>query len=256
MSALSFLRLVRRVPGLTGHPELPNLESFLESEGVRPHQVYRILEIVIPTSVLVFGGVSVGLARWSGAGPVPLLLGGGLALVIAAAAWYVFHRLDGTITGATRRIRGLAEVLLKRYAGCGNIMGVEPAVDGEVGAVLDEAAGIYVKHAAVPTKTDLPVIQEARADAVRALESAMASLMELARPVSAAAQRQALAAGWAHPLLAEMRELDRTLDAHARNAVAGRDSVGDDPLAGLRDARLRIEKIDSAIDELEDRLSH
>ena len=99
------------------------------------------------------------------------------------------------------------------------------------------------------------LIDEARLTAVQALESAMANLLELAEPSGAQMQVQALAAGWAEPLLLEMRELDTALDAHARIAATERAVRGNETLAGLRDARLGLQKLDSAIEELDERLT-
>ncbi len=234
------------MPGLTRQHEFPNLEALLESEG-KPHNTFRVLSYCIPPAVLLFGGASVFLAVWTGAADLAISIGSGVTVALAATAWLIFDRLDRSIPRSKKRVRQLTVKLLSRYVGLGNLVGAEPAIDPEVGALLDEAAKIYLKHLSAEDKGS--VFSEARSTAMHALETALAKLLELSEPASAAAQRQAMSHGWAEPLVAEMRELDRALDSHARNALVKKSA--EEPLAGLRDARLELQKIDAAVEELE-----
>jgi hypothetical protein len=199
--------------------------------------------------VLFFGGASVFLAAWTGAADLAVSIGSGVTIALAASAWLIFDRLDRSIPRSKKRLRQLTTKLLQRYVGFGNLVGSEPAIDAEVGAVLDEAAGIYLKNTAAEEKG--AVFSEARAGALQALETAMAKLLELSEPTSAAAQRQALALGWGEQIVEEMRELDQALESHNRNALVK--SAAEEPLAGLREARMELQKIDAAVEELEER---
>lgn len=230
------------------------MEAFLETEGQKPFLIYRILKLVIPLSVGVIGGATVLLAKLSGVGLGNLVGGMVATVVLSAACWTVFHKLDIAIPESSRRLRRSAYKLLQRYLGLGNVVGVEPALDPGVGAVLDEAAAIIQKHTSAPVSATPTLVTDAQSRAVQALETGVAKLLELAEPQSAQVQKQALAAGWVGPLLQEIRELDRSLDEHARVAATESAMRGDDAVARLRDARLGLQKIDSAIEELDDHL--
>lgn len=250
MQSLGFLRFMRKVPLFGTRPEFPHLETLIENQAGRPHNIYQILKYVIPASVLVFGGASAGFAIWQNANPLGVGLGIFGTLVIAAGAGFLFHHLDKTIPDDSRRLRQLANKLVGRHLGWGNLVGSEPAVHPRVGEVLDEAAGIYLRHVGAGDKPPSPTRSVARVKAYRALEAGMARLLELAEPERAAQQEQILTAGWAEPLLAEMQALDKQLVEQTKRSAAER-LIQDDPaLEALREARHSLQSLETAEDEL------
>lgn len=247
MGALSLLRAARRFKGLTNQQELPHLEALLERECGQPGDDYRMASIIAP---IIIGGAGLTLSivftavfhswLWM------LLLPG--AAIVAGATWAIFDYLHRQIGTTKAKIRTLCEKLTHRYSGLSNIVGMNPALAASVGIVLDEAAGIYMKHCSDSPKQE-GLYSEAQGKAVKALEEAMAKMLELSTPEQAAAQELELERGWARPLLAEMQELDAALGQHAK---ALERSGSSDALAGLREARSELQRIDTAIDELEE----
>ena len=241
MSTLYWIRIARKFTGLKLPAELPNLETLLEAEADQPSNDYRMLSYALPSVFAVSGLVFL----------VPLIVTKMLWFVIplvvfiagAIVAWFVCDRLDKSIPQSRARIRRLSEDLVKKFSAFTNIVGVDPAISPSVGAVLDEAAGIYLRHA--PTMKDS---MSPSHNAALALEAAMARMMDLSVPVGVPAQDIELAKGWAQPLLQEMRETDRVITAHAQSALAPR--TQGDPLAALREARIELQITDAASNDL------
>jgi hypothetical protein len=171
------------------------------------------------------------------------------SLVFAPALWYICDRMDKSMTPSKRRIRKTSEEIWARYRSLKSIVGVEPALSHNVGQLLDEAAFIYQKHFTPDKPVKNP--SEPYARALNALEEAMARMLELGKPASVQAQELELASGWAKPLLQEMRDMDRALEHHRQAAAATELLGGSDPIAGLREARLELQRTESAMIELE-----
>jgi len=93
---------------------------------------------------------------------------------------------------------------------------------------------------------------EARLRARAAMEEAMTRMLELTEPPNGPAQEAVLARGWAMPLLAEMKALAKAMAEHEegqrRSPIASSDA---DALAGLREARVELERLDQATQELD-----
>jgi len=84
---------------------------------------------------------------------------------------------------------------------------------------------------------------------------AMGRMLELATGPNVRNQELEFDAGWALPLLREMRSMDQALTRLTQYSVDGRLPI--DPLANLRDARSELTGLVSAFDELEEqRQSH
>ncbi len=178
-----------------------------------------------------------------------LFLSGAVAfMALAYGAWLVCDRLDKAIPRSKARIRKLSEQLVARLSRFANVMGLDPALSPAVGKVLDESAGIYLKHSPDFREDQANPFSENHLKAVRALEEAMARMLELATPQTVRAQELELSRGWAVPLLQEMRALDRALDEHARAMLHDASNA---PLVGLREARLDLQGLGTALDELE-----
>lgn len=253
MGALSFVRFARHVPGLRKQGELPHLEMLIEAEGQRPHAVYKILRLVVPGSIALFGGLSCLAASFSGAGAVSVTIGTISTILLAGASGVIFHLLDRTIPETTRSLRRLLEKLLMRYQSFANLTGIEPALDPEVAKLLDEAAKIYMKHRDPETGVLLARAGESGIKAARALEAGMVQLLSLTVPERPPQQKQALDAGWAVPILEEMRQLDAALDAQAKHPSSM--ATATDALEGLRDARIGVQNVGRALEELDDHLN-
>ncbi len=242
MSVFFWLRIARKVTGLAAQPEYSCLESLLKEESDNPSDGYRIASYVVPPLIGVLGlGVFIPLALIKNP---DFILGAVVTAAIAAATWVVFDRLDKAIAPSLSQIRKSSKSLLYRMVSFTNIVGVEPALDPEVGEILDEAAGIYMKHSAA--------IKEGYSSASKiatALEDAMARMMDLSTPVGARAQEMELARGWAPPLLQEMRDADKALDQHVQAGLPTQTT--NDPLAALREARMELQMTDAASQELE-----
>lgn len=249
MSALTWLRVARRVRGLSAQRELPNLEALLEAEAGQPSNDFRIAARVVPPVMCFVGAIFLTIALATHF--YPMLAGVVLFGVAAGVLWKVFDHMDRKISPSKARLRKLADVVMKRYSGFGNIVGLDPALSPTVGEVLDQAAAIYMKHSAATPSKDSKLFADSQAKAVRALEDAMARMMELAEPQGVRAQELELSKGWARQLLQEMRGMDRALDAHAQSLAASSVAGAIDPMAGLREARLELQRIDTAVDELE-----
>lgn len=247
MGALSWVRFARRVNGLVRQSELTNLETLIETEAERqPNSNYFVLACAIPAGIAIFGGGSVFVAWLSGNYGLPLLLGSILTAFLAIGAWYVFFRLYKSVPPSRIQLRKQVMKFLPRYCSLGNILGGESVMTEQFSALIDEAAGIYLKHCS----DSLSHLGDAPTKAVRAIEESMSRLMEVALSKDRRSQEQAMV--WALPMLVELRSLDLTLDHHSNLA---RKNEIDDPLAGLRDARSELEQVQTALSELQDHTS-
>lgn len=242
MGALSWIRVATKAVGLKSPPEYPHLEALLEAEEGQPHNDFRVLARILPPAL----GVFISVALFAGLWHKPLVLGATLIVnvVLMGALWKVLDYFDRAITPSKARIRKLGDGIWHRLHEFGNLVGVQPALSPTVGQVLDEAAAIYIKHSA-QQEADDKVFGESYAKARRALEEAMARMLELAVPATPQQQELLFAAGWALPLLQEMRDMDLALSQPLEA------SLPNDPLANLRAARMEILGIETAIDELE-----
>jgi hypothetical protein len=230
-------------------PEYANLETLLASEANEASNDFALLAKVLPATIAIIGtltaivAVVVQHSLWA----LLSTLGSG---AIAVAVWFIFDHMDKKIPPSRKLIRKQAKKVLERVCGFSNIVGVDPALSPSVSVILDEAASIYLKHR---TDASSGPFADNRNRAESALEAAMARLMDLAALPSVREQELELQRGWAWPLLLEMRDMDRTLDETLKNTLANPLSRADDPLAQLRQARLELQSIDTAIDELEQR---
>lgn len=248
MPALSWIRFARRVPGLVRQSELPNLEALIDSESARqPNLNYYILACAIPAGIAICGGFSVFFAWISGNRGLPLALGSALTVALAAGAWFIFYRLYKSVPASRQKLRKLITKFSPRYASFGNIFAGEHVLSEQFASLLDEAAGIYLRHCSVETSQS----NDAPKNAVRAIEEAMTRLMEEAVNRDHPAQEQALV--WAQPILEELRLLNSSLESHA---IASKRSDVTDPLARLRNARSELETTTTAMQELSDHISN
>lgn len=246
MASLSWVRLTRRVTGIVQQNELPNLEALIDAEAERqPTRTYFILSCAIPASIATFGGLSVFLAWISGNSGLTLLPGSIATVLLSAAAWYIFFRLYRSVPKSLRYLRDLIAKFSEKYASFGNIVLGEQSLSPQFAPILDEAAGIYLKHSFDGRKSNAATPEKAH----KALEEAMTKLMETALLKEIEAQNLALT--WAEPMLVEMRKLDQTL---TENALRSHRLAPADPLANLREAREELETNNTAISELEEHL--
>ncbi|MBS1722100.1 MAG: hypothetical protein JSS66_03725 [Armatimonadetes bacterium] len=245
MPRLSWVRFARRMSGLVKQPELPNIESLIDRESdQQPSRNYFVLSCAIPAGIATFGFGSVFVAWLAGNTGLPLVLGSVLTAVLAGAAWYLFFRLYKSVSESRRRLRDAVLKFAPRYAGFGNVVAGEHVLTEEYAALLDEAAGLYLRHAGT-------VAEPATTKALRAIEEAMGKLMEVAASKDRQAQVQAL--DWANPVLDELRLLSRSLDEHAR---ASKVMEQDDPVAGLRQVRAELDGTSEALQELHDHVQN
>lgn len=244
MGTLYWLRMARRAK-LYKQPEFPNIEALIEAEHGQPADEYLMLAKIIPACIIGFGAIVGIIAAGVQRSPWPLtsIFFSG---VVATGLYFIFDHFDKRIPRSLVKIRKQSKDLNTRMCALTNLVGVEPALSTSVGSVLDEAAQIYLKHRVDP-KTDRSMLASIKPQA--ALEDAMAKMFDLVSG-NARSQELEMQKGWAQALLQEMRDMDRDLDAHARSLVGGGISA-DDPLLQLRQARLELKNIDSAINELE-----
>jgi hypothetical protein len=249
MGSLSWIRAARRAVGMTPQAEFPHLEALMEAEEGQPHYDYRVCAKVIPPIVAGIGVVA-SIALVAIFRNQAIIFGAFGAGAIATGLWFLFDWLDRRIPRSKAQLRKMSEGIWQRYKGFANMLGINPTLSPRVAAVLDEAASIYLKHFnAADTRKE--VQGEPRARALQALEEAMARLLELGQPQTPEAQDLELAAGWAQPLLQEMRDMDYALDRHLQTAIAAQAINSADPRANLRDARIELLGNQTAIEELE-----
>lgn len=248
VGALTFFRAARRAVGLAPQPEYPNLEALLEAEADQPSNEYRLAARIAPP---IIGGLGATVFTVLSFVASPFFAFGAVGMIgLATGLWFMFDRQDKKIGPEKARLRKRAHDLWERYGGFASVVGVKPAFSENVCEVLDEAASIYLKHSAQAPDPD-SVYAGTHAKAAKALEDAMGRMLELGLPQTVAAQELELDAGWARALLQEMRDLDRALDNHRQIAANG--ASHNDPRARLLEARIELQQIDSAIDELDQR---
>ncbi len=238
---------------MKGQPELASLEAFLEAEAGRQDDAFHIARWVVPL-VLSVVGVSVFL-------PLalifdPLFILGAVGMVaLGGTLGMIFHRIAKSIPISRINLCKRAKLVLARLLRFRSLLGLEPALSPKVGEVLDQAARLYliaVPEPEVARASGNGVWSQARIKATRAMEEAMARMLELAEPESAQAQEFALARGWAQPLLSEMEALAKAIQKHDK--ADRRLQPGDEKLeaiSGLRDARSDLERLEEAVAELE-----
>jgi hypothetical protein len=245
MGALSWVRLTRRVPGVVRQRELANLEAMIDAEaGRQPTRNLFVLSCAIPAGVATFGGASVFIAWLAGNTGAPLALGTGATAVLTGAAWFLFYRLYRAVPESTRHLRDLNFKFSRRYGSFGNIILGEQPLSDRFATLLDEAAGIYLRHCFAPAQGT-----DAEARVVKAIESAMTKLMEVANQSDQEAQNHALS--WAQPILNELRLVDRSL---LERALTTKGQDLNDPLASLRAARTELDTGNAAVRELDQHL--
>lgn len=252
MGALSLLRLARRIPGLAKQSELPNLETLIELEALKPSDEYHVARWVLP---LVH--TAVGLAVFV---PLmylvdPLFVIGAVGLpAIGLTLGTIFHFVAKRISPTQINLRKRCKKLMRRLVGLKNLLGFEGVLSPNVAQVLEESARLYLKCTGGNDgkKPKATVWNEAGQKAEKAMEEAMARMLELADPETSAGQEAELSRGWGFPLLKEMSELEKALEEHRNNE---RMAMITDPaggaIAGLREARSELERLDSAAEELE-----
>lgn len=246
MPALSWVRFARRLTGIVRQPELPHLESLIDAEASRePYHNLFILSCAIPAGIGIFGAGTVFVAWLSGQTGLPLLLGSIATAVLAAASWFIFYRLYTAIPPSKRRLRKLIQKFTPKYGSIGNIVGAERVLSDDFGAILDEAAGIYLRRSEAGGN-NLPTPERS----ILAIDEALARLFEAALTKDKQAQNEALS--WARPLLEEMRRLDASLQLREISALQ---ADLNDPLIGLREARVEVEATTSAINELTEEIN-
>lgn len=252
MGALSLLRLARRIPGLAKQSELPNLETLIELESLKPKDDYHIARWLLPLihttiGLAVFTPLTLMVSPWFLIGAIGLPT---IGLTLGA----IFHFMAKRITPAQINLRKRSNKLMHRFVGLKNLLGFEGVLSPKVAQILEEASRLYLKCTGVveDKRPQASVWTDAREKAERAMEEAMGRMLELAEPETAAAQEAELSRGWAMPLLREMTALDQALEEHRHNErLAMLTDPAADALAGLRDARSELERLDSATDELE-----
>jgi hypothetical protein len=244
MGAISWARVAKRFVGMDTGQEYPHLEAMLEREAAEPHFDYRLLARILPPMMAAIGIVTfipaMIYAKWS------VAAAGAIFACLSYGLWWFLDRLDKTIPRSRAKLRRLAELIWQRYNGISNLVGIEPSLSSDVAEILEEAARLYQKHLPKDRRDDEP-FGDVRLKASRAMEEAMAKLLQLAEPETVRSQELELEKGWARPLLAEMAALDQTLDQHMQTTLADADTGA---LAGLRDVRLELQRIDAAVDEL------
>ncbi|HRK22020.1 MAG TPA: hypothetical protein PLX06_09430 [Fimbriimonadaceae bacterium] len=248
MSSLSWLRFARRLPGLSKQPEYPDLEALVEAEADKTSDEYHIARWVVP---LILGtvGAAVFIPLSIFVSPYFLIGTGGL-WVTAATLGTIFHWIAKGITPGQVALRKRTRNLRNRMIQVKNLLGFEPALSPKVGEVLDQAARYYLQ--VCHEETPVGMWPEARLRARAAMEEAMTRMLELTEPPNGPAQEAVLARGWAMPLLAEMKALAKAMAEHEegqrRSPIASSDA---DALAGLREARVELERLDQATQELD-----
>lgn len=253
MGALSILRVARRFTGLN-KSEYAHLETLIEEEAVKIKDGYHHARWICAASGALFAfGCFMPLALtvhplfWIGTAGM-CLIGGTLG--------YIFHRLAKQISPPQMRLRQRCMKLGHRLISFKNLMGAAPILSPKVAEFLDEAAATYLlarPHSERDRKGALlEAWDDATARAQRGMDEAMAQMLALAEPESPQAQEAELARGWAKPLLEEMKATAQALAHSARSAsFAAQMDPASAPLATLKDARADLERLDSAVSELE-----
>jgi hypothetical protein len=242
MSVLSFHRFAGRTTKFTAQREYPHLEALLSGEEGRPHNDYRIIGQVTPPIIVLLGFVlSLAVGTDHGLGAMFMIAFSGVAL--AHGVGVLCHRLDGSIPKTKQRIRKLARQIWGKYSSFPHLFGGRPTLSENVGNLLNEAAGLYLRHPD-PNVAFSP----AQNRAIEALETAMAQLLDLAVFPTVEAQDREFDRGWAQPVLREMRELDQVLSRTFAHEPSKALETG--PLARLHEAKMELLGLEAAAEEL------
>lgn len=241
------------MPGLGSQQELPNLELLIEAEALKPKNGWHLARWITPLAASV-----VGLATF-----IPLTIEFSAYFLIGAIGFpvlggvlgYLFHLEAKKISPQQIALRNRCYRLMSRLNGLRNLLGWSPVLAPRVGEVLDEAASLYLKvrlPAEAASNGGKGLWDEALVRAQKSMDEAMAHMLTLAEPDSAQAQEAELNRGWAEPLLEEMRSAVDAIDAHVRSMRAAAMVESQNPaLAGLRDSRLELQRLETAVSELE-----
>lgn len=250
MAALTILRLARKFPGLTS-PEYPHLETLIEQESVKIKDGYHYARWITPLAG-VFLAVACFLPLALTVHPLFWIGTVGLSVVGGVLGW-IFHVLAMRISPTQLLLRKRCMTLGQRLITVRNLLGMLPTLSPKVAAFLEEAASIYlaVRPPVEPARGG-NVWTEASLKAHRAMDDAMAQMLALAEPETPQAQEVELARGWAQPLLEEMKATAHALVQHSRReSIAAQVDSPISPLAGLADARADLERLETAVAELE-----
>ena len=224
---------------------MPHLEALMEAEEGQPHNDYRLAAQIAPP-VCGLAGVFTCWLIFRGS-PLAFGIGAGVSALIAATMWVIFDRADKSIPETRKRLRKQSKMLWQRYRGLKNLIGLEPTLAASVGDVLNSAAGIYLRHAKPVRYFAGRQPETSLSKCERAMEDAMARMLDLTIPETPAAQEVELSKGWALSLLKEMRALDSAMERQ-RQAL---EMEQEDPLVNLREARFELEYREQARVELE-----
>jgi hypothetical protein len=248
------LRVARRFTGLNKQSEYPHLETLIEDESYKIKDGYHYARWISPLSGLVLAlGCFMPLALT--VHPLFWIGTGGMTLIGGVLGW-IFHRLAMQITPTQMLLRQRCMKLGQRLISLKNLLGALPILSPKVAEVLEDAAQTYLTARPGPERdlptALLPVWNEAATKAQRALDDAMTQMLALADAETPQAQEVELGRGWALPLLDEMKATARALENSARSAqIAAQMDPATTPLATLRDARSDLERLDSAVSELD-----
>ena len=181
-------------------------------------------------------------------------IGTGSLTVIGGVLGAVFHIMASRISPSQVALRKRCILLGQRLVGLQNLLGLAETLSPKVAEILDEAARVYLivrpateKDAA---RAASGVWSEATQKALLAMDDAMAQMLRLAEPETPQAQEIELARGWAQPLLEEMKSTAIALTKPSRTAQLAA-QMESSSLAGLADARANLERLESAVAELE-----
>lgn len=247
MGGPTWLRMARKAVGLESLPEHRALETLLVQEGKEPHNDFRIAAWVVPPIVVAVLGIPAFLIASDVGGPAWLLTLP--AVLVPAGLWSLFFYLDRRIPEPLRRIRSLSDAIRKRYLRIGSLVGDQPVVSPRVAEALDVAAAIYLRNRP-PSTVRGRTNQSGPGERTReALEAAMLRLLELLSPEAPIEQEAVFDQGWAIPLIAEMEAAAHSLD-RLSNGLSALEAAHD-PLANLRDARIELQSIEAAVNELD-----
>ena len=249
MSTLYWLKVARKAK-LYKQPEFPHIEALIESEDGQISDDYAMMAKIIPASIIGIGVIICAVAAFWQHSPWAMLATIPTGF-LAVGTWYVLDKLDKRIPRSRVSVRVQTKAIAQRVCGFSNLVGVEPALSSSVGAMIDEAARIYMKHR---IENPNPVPLNSREKAASALEDAMARMLQLAAPDNARSQDAELEKGWAWPLLQEMRDMDVALDRQTREE-ATQPVDPNDALAQLREARMELLGTETALDELRQNLN-
>lgn len=253
MGNLSALRLVRMARTKSGVIEHPQLEALVEAEFAKVSDGYHLARWIVPLVGFAIGGVFLPIALRND----PLfIVSASVPMVAGVVLGVIFHLLARRISPVQLGLRKRCAALGQRMVGWANLVGVSSAVSPKVGELLDEAAGIYlsVRHIIERDGTTKPkgAWAEASLKAQTAMVEAMTELLTLVEPESHQAQEASLARGWAQPLLEEMRATaTMLLRPSPRAQIAAEIEASASPLADLADARVQLERLETAAAELD-----